>query len=65
MKEWLVIEDSRNHSIFRGPDAGIRGYIPRAAAEALLDRDLGGVVWFTPADSAAMRGHPEWRDDEP
>jgi hypothetical protein len=66
MREWLVIESSMKNAVFA--DAELRdrkGYIPREAAEALLGRDLGGMVWFTKDESAAMRGHPEWSDTEP
>jgi hypothetical protein len=52
-REWLVIEDSRSRGVFIGPDVGIRGYIPRDAAEQIMCRDLGGVVWFTPEESAS------------
>lgn len=66
MREWLVIEDSRKNSIFMGPEAlRAPGYIPRDAAEALLGRDLDGMVWFTKAEGNAMRSHPCWRDEIP
>ena len=65
LREWIVIESSRSRGVFSGPDDGIRGYIPRYVAEQLLGRDLGGVVWFTAPDRAAMRTHPEWSDIEP
>jgi hypothetical protein len=65
MREWLVIESTWNKAVF-APDPPIPpGYIPRDAAEKLLGRDLGGMVWFTKEDSAKMRAHPEWRDTEP
>lgn len=66
MREWLVIEDSRKNTVFAPDESKIpRGYIPRDAAEALLDRDLGGCVWFTQEDSEKMRAHPEWLTTEP
>lgn len=65
MREWLVIESSRKHAIFADFDAKKVGYIPRDEAEKLLSRQLGGMVWFTREESARMREHPEWRDDEP
>ena len=64
MREWLVIEDSRQHSIF-APDTKTKGYIPRDVAEPLLGRALTGTVWFTKEESERMRKHPDWRDDEP
>ena len=65
-REWLVIEDSRKRAVF-APHESLRqnGYIPRDVAERLLERDLGGAVWFTAEESAAMRAAPEWRDIEP
>jgi hypothetical protein len=65
-REWLVIESSMKHAVF-APDhlRDQKGYIPRDAAEELLGRDLGGTVWFTREESAAMRQHPEWRETEP
>lgn len=65
MREWLVIESSRKHAAFAGPDAKKIGYIPRDVAEPMLGRDLGGVVWFTSDESTRMRAHREWRDTEP
>lgn len=63
MREWLVIEDSRKRAVFAPEGAQVpKGYIPRDAAEALLGKDLGGNVWFTPEESEKMRAHPEWRD---
>ncbi len=64
MREWYVIENSRNGSVF-GTDE-IFGYIPRDVVE----NDLGiphkdGCQWFTREQSDAMRAHPEWRTDEP
>lgn len=59
-REWLVIEASTNKAVFSTPTPP--GYIPRDTAEALLGRDLGGTVWFTSEESAAMRAHPEWRN---
>lgn len=68
MREWLVIEDSRKNSIF-APDSTKQpmGYIPRDAAEQLLGRELVSdrVTWFTKEEGKKMRGHPEWRNDEP
>ncbi len=63
LREWLVIESSRSRAVFCHEEA--KGYIPRDVAEALLGRDLGGIVWFSREDSAAMRAHPEWRDEAP
>lgn len=59
-REWLVIENNRKHAVFIG-DRDLRkpGYIPRDAAEQLLGRDLGGPTWFSNAESAAMRAHPD------
>ncbi len=65
MREWLVIESSWKYSIFAGPDKNPVGYIPRDAAEPLLGRDLGGIVWFTREESQRLREHPEWSDTEP
>ena len=65
MREWLVIENSRARGVFARPEDHAKGYIPRDAAEALLGRNLGATVWFTPEESAAMRRHPEWSDTEP
>ena len=63
-REWLVIESSMKNSVFAPDDARHPlGYIPRDAAEALLGRDLGAIVWFTREESTAMRAHPEWRCD--
>lgn len=66
MREWLVIENSWKNAVF-APDDAKRpvGYIPRDAAEKLLGRNLGGMVWFTREESKQMRGHPEWSDAEP
>lgn len=66
LREWLVIEDSRKRAVFIG-DGDLRkpGYLPRDVAEQLLGRDLGGPTWFTAAESAAMRAHPEWRTELP
>ena len=66
MREWLVIEGSMKNAVFcREQDRQPRGYIPRDVAEQLLGRDLGGTEWFTRQESAAMRAHPEWRDETP
>lgn len=66
MREWLVIESAYQTTVFATPELRKpRGYIPRDAAEDLLGRDLGGMVWFTKEQSAKMRGHPEWTEDEP
>lgn len=66
MREWLVIESSAKHMVFATDEQRAKkGYIPREEAEKLLGRDLGGTVWFTKDESAAMRSHPEWRDSEP
>lgn len=66
MREWLVIESSYKNAVFASDDVKIpRGYIPRDAAEKLLGRDLGGMVWFTREESQKMREHPEWRETEP
>jgi hypothetical protein len=62
-REWLVIEASTNKVVFATMKPP--GYIPRDAAESVLGRELGGVVWFTSEESAAMRAHPEWRNDRP
>ena len=65
-REWLVIGSSKANSVFASDaDRKPRGYIPRDVAEVLLGRDLGGNVWFTEADGAALRGHPDWREDPP
>jgi hypothetical protein len=65
MREWLVIESSMKNAVFAPPEASQKGYIPRDAAEQLLERDLGGTQWFSREESKAMRSHPEWRDTEP
>lgn len=66
MREWLVIERSSKNSVFAPDDAKKPvGYIPRATAEALLGRLLGGTVWFSKEDSDKLRSHPEWSDTEP
>ncbi|KKM81844.1 hypothetical protein LCGC14_1325640 [marine sediment metagenome] len=64
MREWYVIENSRNRTVF-GTDE-IKGYIPRDVVE----NELGishkeGCQWFTREQSEAMRAHLEWRTDEP
>ncbi len=66
MCEWLVIESSGKNAVF-APDDAKRptGYVPRDAAERLLGRDLGGLVWFTKEESEKMRRLPEWRNTEP
>ena len=64
-REWLVVENSMKHAVFRPDNADADGYIPRDAAETLLARDLGGVVWFTREESEKMRAHPEWRNTTP
>jgi len=52
--------------VFAPDDAKVpAGYIPRAAAEKLLGRDLGGTVWFSRDQSERMKNHPEWQDNEP
>lgn len=66
MREWLVIESSYKNAVFARDDAKTpKGYIPRDAAELLLGRDLGSMVWFTKQESERMRSHSEWRDSEP
>lgn len=65
MREWLVIESAYSKCLFYNDDKEPKGYIPRDAAERLLGRDLGGMVWFTREESQRMREHPEWRDKEP
>lgn len=66
MREWLVIERSHKNFVFAPDEAKVpAGYIPRAEAEELLGRDLGGTVWFTRHESDLMRAHPLWRDTEP
>lgn len=66
MREWLVIESSGKNAVFAScADKRPHGYIPRDEAEKLLGRDLGGTVWFTRDESAAMRAHPSWSDTEP
>lgn len=66
MREWLVIENSWKNSVF-APDSAKEpnGYIPRDAAEKLLGRDLGGMVWFTREEGEQMRLHSEWRTTLP
>jgi hypothetical protein len=66
MREWLVIESVRKHSVF-APDGADKpkGYVPRDAAEKLLGRDLGKTVWFTPEECKALRTCPEWTVDMP
>lgn len=65
MREWLVIESSMKSAVFVPPEASLKGYIPRDAAEQVLGRDLGGTQWFSREDSEAMRSHSEWSDTEP
>jgi hypothetical protein len=66
MREWLVIESSYKNAVFAPDDSKEpRGYIPREAAEKLLGRDLGGMVWFTREESDKMRAHHEWSPTEP
>lgn len=66
MREWLVIENSMKNSVFASDEnRQQKGYIPRDVAESLLGRDLGGTVWFSKDECAAMRAHKEWRDSEP
>lgn len=66
MREWLVIESSAKNMVFSSEELRNRkGYIPRDVAEKLLGRALGGMVWFTREESAAMHAHPEWRDNLP
>jgi hypothetical protein len=62
MREWLVIEDSMANAVFATEEQRTRkGYIPRDVAEALLGRSMGGTVWFTAQESAALRRHPDYR----
>lgn len=66
MREWLVIESTYKNAVFASEDVKKpRGYIPRDVAETLLGKDLGGTVWFSEKESAALRAHPEWSDTEP
>lgn len=66
MREWLVIESSWKNAVFAPDDAKKpMGYIPRDAAEQLLGRDLGRIIWFTRDEAQKMREHPEWRETEP
>jgi hypothetical protein len=65
-REWLVIESTRGRGVFATEEhRNARNYIPRDVAEELLGRDLGGTVFFTSDESAKMKAHPDWRDDEP
>jgi len=64
MREWYVIENSRNRTVFSGPDE-IFGYIPRDVVENELGIPHRKCMWFTREQSKAMRAHPEWRTDEP
>lgn len=66
MREWLVIEDSGNRMVFR-EHTKPPGYIPRDVAEKLIGHPIedGRVTWFTAAQGAAMRAHPEWRNELP
>ena len=63
MREWYVIENSRNHTVF-GTDE-IHGYIPRDVVEHELGIPHQKCMWFTREQSEAMRKHSEWRTDEP
>jgi hypothetical protein len=66
LREWLVIESSYKNAVFASDDSKEpKGYIPRDAAEKLLGKDLGGVVWFTREESDKMREHPDWRETLP
>ncbi len=64
MREWYVIENSRNRTVFSGSDK-IFGYIPRDVVENELGIPHRDCMWFTRKQSEAMRAHPEWRTDEP
>jgi len=63
MREWYVIENSRNRTVF-GTDE-IKGYIPRDVVENEMGIPHKKHMWFTREQSKAMREHPEWRTDEP
>lgn len=64
MKEWYVIEDSRNGTVFFGEDK-IFGYIPRDVVNNELGIPHEDHMWFTRKQSLAMRAHPEWTTDNP
>lgn len=65
-REWFVIESSRKNGVFSSDDDQKPiGYIPRDVAECIISRDLSGTVWFTAAEGAAMRAHPEWKSEMP
>jgi hypothetical protein len=65
-REWFVIESSRKNGVFSSADdQKPMGYIPRDVAECIIGRDLAGTVWFTAAEGAVMRAHPEWKNELP
>lgn len=65
MREWLVIEDSRNRSPFYFDDP-ITGYIPRDVMENELGIKIkDGWQWFTIEERDRMMAHPEWRTTLP
>lgn len=65
-REWFVIESSRKYGVFSSADdQKALGYIPRDVAEYIIGRDLSGTVWFTAAEGAVMRAHPEWKNELP
>lgn len=65
-REWLVIERTRGKGVFASEeDRDAKGYFPRDTAEKMFGCDLSGTYFFSAEQSAAMRAHNEWRDDEP
>lgn len=66
-REWLVIENSGSYSVFADDGAKNRkGYIPRDVVEGELGIKIedGRWQWFTASQGEAMRGRPEWRNNE-
>jgi hypothetical protein len=65
--EWLVIESSKKHAVFREPEDELpRGYIPRSVVEEMLGIDIcdGQYTWFTREQGERMRAHPDWLSRE-
>lgn len=68
MREYWVIEDSRKNGIFATEDEQkVKGYIPRSVGEEIIGRKTkkDECVWFNREQIAAMRAHPEWRNELP